>query len=809
MIFSHNWLKDLVPDLDVTVSELAESLTSHSFETEIINKISINPLIKVVKILHVEKHPRADRLNLVTITDGSKETKVVCGAKNISAGDVVPYSPPGAEVRGDDKNPFLVKEAKIRGVSSPGMLNSPRELSLGPWHGGIYLLPPDTPVGSRLADLIIPDTIIEADIQPNRAHDCFSHLGLAREIAALFNLKVEEPEYFDLPERKNIENWSFTIENEKDTPRYTASLFKNIKIKTSPLWLQSRLWAMGVHPINNVVDITNYVMYEIGNPVHAFDIQKLPEKNILVRRAKRGEQIKNLDNTSSSLTSDNLLITSGDKPVAVAGIIGGQTTQVTPVTEEIILESANFKGFVVQQSCAAIKKSTESSARFTRQLPIQLASQAAARAAYLLNSLAEANVEWFSNTNPQKPSKKIITINPSLICDLAGINIDNQTIKDILTRLRCSVNTSKTDWSVTVPDDRLDLMLDHDLAEEVIRVYGLSNINSQKESFNQIVKLPQHYIWREAVRDTLINTGLTETYNYSFEFEPILEKLNLKIADTEKLEIANPRSQEQKFLRTTLLPRIINNALANKQHFRKLSGDEERALFEINHVFTAGKSTRVAGVKEEDKIAGVIIGRNASFELTQAIIENILRLFDINPVIYSKIKPVDFWSDNACQIKFSNNLLGIIGSLNPVTPFYQQTGLAMMMFEISLDLLVELTDVVPKPNLAKEEKPRQYIKQGKYPASYRDLSILIDPKFPIDKIQSLIETVGGDIVKDTDLIDIYESDNLSGEASPRRSLTFHITYQSPTHTLKDQEINEVHNNIVAQLKAELDAELRE
>jgi phenylalanyl-tRNA synthetase beta chain len=349
------------------------------------------------------------------------------------------------------------------------------------------------------------------------------------------------------------------------------------------------------------------------------------------------------------------------------------------------------------------------------------------------------------------------------------------------------------------------------LAEEAIRLYGLDKITPHPSSNQLASQLPEHNQWREAARDTLVEAGLIETYNYSFEHEPTLKKLNIKTDPSHRLEINNPHSQEQRYLRTSLLPRLIQNTLTNKQLFRQSNKDTEKALFEISHVFMPIElsHTRVDGVKEEDRIAGLVVGQPASLLLVQGILDNIFSLFDIDHVQYSKKNIIPFGADDTHEISYQDKPLGLMGSLSKSTQFYQQTQLNMTMFEINLDALIEITEKTPDPIRPKEIEPQQYQKPGKYPASYRDLSVLINPEVSIDAIQSIIETIGGPIVKDSDLIDVYEPENLSEETSPRRSLTFHITYQSQDHTLTDKEINSAHNDIIARLKSEFDAELRE
>jgi phenylalanyl-tRNA synthetase beta chain len=606
MKFSYSWLKELLPALALTPEQVADTLTLHSFETVVSHQLTIDPSVTVAKIIQLAPHPNADRLRLATITTGREEITVVCGAPNLSVGDVVSFSPVGAVLKDDASRDFILQAAKIRGVLSPGMLNSPRELGLGDWSAGLYLLPSDTLVGSKLTEHLPSDTILEADVTPNRAHDCLSHVGLARELAALLNLDVAEPQLPLFPASLATE---FVVQSPAHTSRYLGAHLINLKLAPSPLWLQARLWAVGAKPINNVVDITNFVMFEFGNPSHAFDAQKLPGHTFSARLATTGEKLLLLDGTTPSLMPTQLLVTSNNQPVAVAGVMGGAATQVTEGTQEIFLEVANFNPFIIQESSRALKTFTESSARFNKGLSSELVTLATSRLLSLLQELAGAELVGFTDYYPEPPQPQPINFNPARVSRVAGLRISEEESLTSLRRLRCQVSGQE----VTPPFDRLDLASEPDLIEEVIRLVGLSNIPSHAP-VSQTLPLPPLLQKREALRDALVAAGFLEVCNYSFDLANLAEPLGL--LNDQSLKLANPISPNEQYLRQSLLPRLLQNLVTNKAEIRTKQSRYPKAIFEIGTVFRSGGGGRVPGVIEVEHIAGLTLEHSAE-ELQQ------------------------------------------------------------------------------------------------------------------------------------------------------------------------------------------------
>ncbi len=811
MLISYNWLKELLPDLQATPSELAELLTMHSFETIISSTINIDGKVTVAEVVSIKSHLNADRLKLVTINDGTNEVRVVCGATNYTLHDHVAYSPPGTKLKDEQGKKFILKKAKIRGEESPGTLNSLRELGLGEAHTGLFILPKNTPVGTKLSDHIPNDTILEADIEPNRAHDCLSHTGIAREIAALLKLTVKEPDVLDLNTLKDISDWQVSIDSLNETPRYFGAVLTNAKVQDSPLWLQAKLFAVGIRPINNIVDVTNYVALEMGNPAHTFDADKLPSKNIGVRRAKDKEKLTTLDDTKHSLSPDNLIITCDNKPIAVAGVMGAMESQVTDKTTNIFLEVANFKPYLIYSSSVALKTISESSTRFSKGITPALVDSSSARALKLFQELADVNIVGKTDSYPKKAFERTITFNPLMATRVSGTSINIIKAKDILSRLRCTISEDENIWQVQVPLDRLDLLNENDLAEEIIRVYGLDKIKARKLDKEEIKKpaLNEHIQWREVVKDLLVTLGMTETYNYSFADESIIKLLGVKQSAKDRLAIINPRSPEQKYLRQSIIPQLINNLLTNKAELRKKFSNTERSLFEVGIVFRAGSGGVVDNVIEEEYIAGALASSSVP---VKDIIKNILEMFDITNAEFKTITPTAIWSDTSTEIIYSGEKLGTVGTLNSPSTVSDKLGLPISLFELNLNkLTAHAENQPPITTTDADTEPAQYKTINKYPPVYRDLSLILDTSVRNEEVQEIIERVGGKHVVDVDLFDEYNaaSDSRSTDPQPRKSLAFHIAYQSPEKTMTSEEVQKLHNKIVSVLKSELSIKLRE
>lgn len=779
MRLSYNWLKVLLPDLTQPPEEVAQLLTMHSFETVVAGTLEIPSGVQIVRIEKIERHPNADRLQLATVTDGTDVVTVVCGAPNIVTGQIVPYSPPGIELKDEEGSVFMVGEAKIRGVISPGMLNSLRELGLHPKaHEGIWVLSQDLPLGTELAEHMPADTILDADVTPNRAHDCMSHLGVARELAALLRIKVHEPELAQLPGTQS--EYTVTLEDTHDVPRYLAAEVTEAKLAPSPMWMQARLLAAGGKPRNNLVDITNYVLFETGNPTHLFDAESLPGAAIGVRRARAEEKLLALDEVEYELSSDDLIVTSDDTPVAIAGVMGGHASSVQEDSNKLLLEVANFRPYLIQETSRRLNVRSESSARFSKSIHPGQVEMVAKRIIHLLQAYAGASIAGVVDVNSRRYNPHIVSFQPSAVGRVLGEEVAYDEIADILRRLRFEVVEEADTWDVAVPLDRLDVDGEHDIVEEVVRVKGLNTLAAKPHQKVERVPLPGEIVLRERLRNNLVALGLTETYNYSFEPGNYANELDLH--GQPHLSLTNPPAPELQNLRVSLLPGLLANLVTNRAVFSRNAGRKESALFEIGNIYKPGGEGRVPGVKEEQYVAGVVVGGSPAGD---AVIQAIGDAYGVETNIVKKTGTVDI---------LERDVTRVLKYRLPIT-----------VFAFNLTELILHADAaqLPQDGTAPGAEAVQFVPYSKYPSTLRDISLLIDPSVSVEVVQGVIEREGGALVVDVDLFDEFQMLN-----TDKKSLAFHVEYQAMDRTLTDEEVGKIHDRIVSVLQSELSAKIR-
>lgn len=812
MKVSYEWLQELLPGLQASPAAVAEQLTFHSFETTVLRARKLDPKIIVVRIEKLESHPNADRLRLATVSTGKVRTRVICGAPNIKEGDVVPFSPPGTTLLDENGQLFELKVAKIRGEESPGMLNSLRELGLGTSHSGIFILPAATPLGSALVEHIPDDTILEAEVTNNRAHDCLSHLGIAREVGALLDLPVKMPAMVTLSSPTPIvDGFSLAIEEGNDlVARYNALLVTSLHNGPSPLWLQARLLALEVQPKNFLVDVTNYVMFELGNPAHAFDAERLPGKQISVRHSRENESLTLLNtDTTQTLPADTPLITADDQAVAIAGIVGGSKTAVGEQTSNILVEIANFTAFPLQQAMVRLGLRTEAGVRFSKKLDPSLIESTAARLQYLLQHIAGGVSRGGLEYYPRPPKLRPIAFDPAQVSKLAGTDFTATDIKQSLEAQRFTIDASRVPWQIQIPPDRLDIQGEYDVVEEILRIIGLENIPAKEiKSFSTPVALPRTISWREAVRDVCVKWGLTEMYNYSFANETLLQKIGVSLADP--LGIINPPAPELKYLRQSLLPGLLQNVYKNKGEFRI------QKLFEIGTVFSRGNGGVVPGVREKMHLAGAaVVGEKGS--------DNFIKMF-VTDGLLPNLGITDVTREHEISdllgqhtiLRHRRKRIGQFGLLKQEIGRKLKFESPVAVFEVDLGALIALATNDP-PYHQIFNDAYQYQPFSKFPPVWRDISLLVSPGTRIETVQEVIESIGGKLVADVDLFDVYQpSPEAAGGAarpdesmSPPMSLAFHIKYQAADRTLTDSEVAAVHNRIVSSLQEDLAAVLRE
>lgn len=805
MYLSLNWLKDFVKiPGSITSEELAARMTLHTVEVEnITDQAKKFDKVVVGKILELSRHPNADRLQLTKIDVGGKDVlNIVCGASNIEVGFLVPVAMIGAVL----PNGLEIKEALVRGEKSEGMLCAPDELGLGDDHSGILILSSSAKVGQSFAKhLKLDDTIFEVDNKSltNRP-DLWSHMGMAREISAILSTKFTEYSPAKKVKNKLAEKvrLDIKVEAKELCPRYMAIALEGIKIESSPSWMQQRLIAAGVRPINNIVDITNYVMLELGQPMHAFD-QKLIDK-LVIRNAKNNEVLETLDGNKRNLTEEMIVIADSKKPLAVAGVMGGANSEISNETTSIIFESANFDFVSVRKTSQKLNLRTESSMRFEKGLDPFLAELALSRAVELTQQICpEARI--VSDIIDEFNGKKKIVNHPiefnlDWLFKMIGEEIKTNRVIEILTSLGFIVKQKDKDLTITVPSWRAtrDISIAEDLVEEVARIYGFNNIES---SMPEVLMLPpeknEERILERKIKQLLAEgANLTEVYNYSFVGEEQLKKLF--IDSSTHLKLANPIASHQTMMRQSLMPGLVENVKANQARFK------EFGMFEIGRIFLAAESEIKKNnqtnetLPYQEKRLGIVLasdGKDDLFRKAKGVIEYLLGslYFEVEWLV----DELKFnWADKSEIVDIG--IMGkIIGSVAKVDGrIARGVGLKkeVVIAELSLRQLLALQ---------KKQQAKMFLEFEKFPPLVRDLAFVINENILYSDIRTAIINFN-ELIKKVELFDVFQGGKL-GEGN--KSLAFHVIYQAD-RTLTTAEVDEVQERLLKKLEEKFEAKIR-
>ena len=591
MLVSVKWLRDYV-DIEITAAELADKLTMAGLEVDEIRTVqpSFSGVV-VAKIISVSPHPNSEKLSICEVTDGQTNYQVVCGAKNIKAGNIVPMAKVGATIPGG----YTIKSSVLRGEKSDGMLCSAAELGIGDDDTGILQLAEDLPVGTSLATALdITDTVLDVGITPNRA-DCLSMIGIAREVAAVTGKKLKIP-VSSLKETAEDINSLTSVEiiDADLCPRYTARMIKNIKIGQSPVWMKTRLEAVGLRSINNVVDVTNFVMLEMGQPLHAFDFRFLEKSRIIVRRSRQDEEFISLDGKSRKLAADTLLICDGVKPVAIGGIMGGQNSEVKEDTQAVLLESAYFNPVSIRRSARKLAMSTDAAYRFERGIDPEGVLRALDRAAYLIKELSGGNIcqNYIDKYPCRIPSVQNIPLRLKRVNQIIGSNIKDKEIISLLQCIEMKIEeTGEGSYHVTPPSFRVDIHREIDLIEEIVRLYGYDKVPVTLPDISVAeIKSGGLTDLEEKARQLLTGSGYSEVINYSFTTTSSADILGWKNDDERRrfLKIKNPLVEDQSVMRTSMIYGLLDTL---KKNVNNGSGDLK--LFEIGRVFINNGSSQL------------------------------------------------------------------------------------------------------------------------------------------------------------------------------------------------------------------------
>jgi phenylalanyl-tRNA synthetase beta chain len=804
MKVSLKWLNDYV-DIKLTAGELAERLTMAGLEVKGIQATGGTwDNVVIGEVIALSPHPNADRLKLATVDLGTEQVTTVCGAPNISLGQRVAFAHIGARLVDPHTGDAIVLEpARIRGVASEGMVCSEKELGISESHEGILVLPHEAPIGVPLG-AYLGDVILHLDVTPNRP-DCLSVIGIAREIAALTGEALCLPEvHYEEMEKSTDSFASVDIVDSDLCPRYCASLVTGIKLGSSPSWLQQRLNNCGMRPINNVVDVTNYVMLEYGQPLHAFDYHKLKGRQIIVRRAGNGETITTLDGSKRALNSDILVIADKEEAVAVAGIMGGLNSEVTDKTDAILLESANFNQASIRRGCSHLQFQSEASIRFDKGLNSGLPLPPLRRATQLLLELAGGRAaRGIIDVYPGKSEPKLISLTTREVKRLSGLKVNIDEILGVLKALgfECQEGDSGSRISVSAPYWRSDIKCSADIVEEVVRIIGYEKIPITRlgsplpPQKSKLSPAAQRSNLRDKLRDNLTGFGFQEILTYSLVSLEKLQKLSpgleLKIPP---LKVANPMTREQEYLRTSLRAGLLA-MLAHNQRFEQAG----TRLFEIGKVFLPqGKD-----LPEEKEMFCAVLG-GARAELSWQADKEPLDFFDAKGVVETLLNQLGLKASfensddetlfprRGANIIVEHDKVGVVGDVHPrVTQAFELSN-AICLIEVDLEKL-----------LAKLMGTKEYQSIPRFPSVTRDIALVIDEQVSYGRVEEIIQNFP--LVTDVTLFDLYR-----GEQIPegKKSFAIRIVYQSPSHTLTDEEVDQTQEQMLGKLHQELSATLR-
>ena len=801
MNISFNWLREYI-DFDLTPIELGEKLMMLGTEVESITQLNKGfDNIVVGRIINVRKHPQADKLVLCDVDVGKEKLQIICGAPNAQKDLVAPVALVGANLT----NGNIIKKAKLRGETSFGMLCSEKELGLSEESSGLMELPDDLEIGMPLTKALgRDDVVLELELTPNRP-DCLSIVGVAREVAAVTSGCVHFPDIQVEEGNARVEEFtSVTIQAPDLCPRYAVRIIRDIKVGNSPAWLRNRLKSVGVNSINNIVDVTNYVMHEMGQPLHAFDYDELVEHRIIVRRAQEGEIPRTLDEEDHKLTSEMLVIADAKKPLAVAGIMGGLDSAISENTTDVLLESAYFQATNIRKTSKSLGMHTDASHRFERGADPESVIPAINRAAQFIVDLAGGEIaEGIIDVYPGKRDSTEIKLRPSRVNFVLGTNIESNQMESILTSLEFDIQNlaESGDLKVTVPTFRPDVEREIDLIEEIARVYGYDNIPTTLPTSNILIpKINYRSLLRESVKEHLLASGLMEAINYSFYNSDVFDRIRLSSDDPlrQAIPIQNPLTQDFSTMRSTLIPSLLENVARNNS--RQINDIQ---LFEFAKVFYPSQDQRLP--QELERVAGIMVGSLSSgiygaprqaidFFDIKGIVEGILDLASVSGYEIERMSHPTFHPGRCASIHADGESICLFGEIHPwVKENYDLTD-QTYVFELDFDRLAELAT----PDKKFEPIPI-------YPSIQRDLAILVSKDISSDQPLQIIKEIGGNLIDSVYLFDLYAGNQIPKE---KKSLAYTIEYRSQIETLTDDVIDIIQFRIIERLEEDLKAELR-
>ena len=788
-MISLNWVGDYIDIKDQDVNELALKITKAGINIEGVYTHHIDNLV-IGEITSVEEHPDSDHLHVCKVNIKETELQIVCGAHNVRKGLKVIVAKVGAILPGD----FEIKKSKIRGVESCGMMCALFELGLEEkteenYSKGIAELPKDAPVGEDpLVYLGLDDTLYDLDIHKHRNNDCYYHIGFAYEIACIINRKVTLPKLDFKVNKDNIkDSFKLSIDTDKCS-YYMAREVRNVKIGESPDFIKKRLTAAGMRPINNVVDISNYVMLEFGQPLHFFDKDKLGDK-IVVRDAKENEEIVTLDGKTRVLNSDDIVITDGKKPVCIAGVMGGENTEVDENTKNILIESAIFNPVSIRYTSRKLDLPSEASIRYGKGLSYEYTEMASRRACHLLEKYAGAEVvDGYLLVDNEDHTEKKLTFKPIDVDKILGITISEEDMKHELERLDFPYKVKNGEFEVTIPRRRLDIdPYVNDIAEEIGRLYGYNNLVS---SLPNLKIRRGEYIgdikYRKMVSKRLRSLGLNEVKNYTL-VSPEMASM-FRYEERGQVHLPNPMSLDKSIVRTTLIP-----SLMNVYEYNKARGVKDVNIYEIARTYDDkyNELTKICGLMSGSYITSAWKkDLEVDFYIVKGVVENLLDFMGYNNR-YSFIRSEcsDLHPGVQASIVLDGKKIGIIGKVHP-----NITKKDIYVFELNLDDLYGKTSKL------------KYKEAFKYPSIQKDMAFILDKKIDVADVVKTIKKAANKTLQIVDIFDVYEGDNID---SSKKSVAFALTFNGITRTLTDEEVMDSFNKIIDKVVSSHNAELRD
>ncbi len=786
----YNWLKEYI-DPGISARELADLMTLSGIEVGAVERFGADlPGVVVGEIKEVADHPGRSNLTIVKVNTGKEIFNIVCGARNFKIGDKVPVARPGSVLPGER----LIEAAKLYGVDSVGMLCSAHELGLEiGLEDEILILDADSVIGEPIDRLLgLDEEILYLELTPNRS-DCLGLIGVAYEVAALTGARLAVPVGEPTESNKDInEIVSVLVEDPELCPRYTARVVEDIEIGRSPLWMQLRLLKAGIRPISSVVDVTNYVMLEFGQPLHAFDLELIEGEQIIVRRASKGEELVTLDGLKRELDPEVLVIADKRKSVGLAGVMGGENTEITAATKAVLIEAAAFDSKSIRRTARRFLLPSEASQRFEKGINHETVLQAQNRAAYLIGELTGGKIlKGVIDVNSSTARPWTVSLRPDRVNKILGMEITKEEIFAILTKLNLGVKEDREgQFEVIVPLRRPDLLIEEDLVEEIVRLHGFDRVPTtlpsgelieNRESFEERFKL--------IIKELLVSCGYFECITYSFINPVNLKRLRLSDHDPRLclIPVQNPFSEEQSVMRSTLLPGLLK-AVQHNLNYRELN----LKLYELGTIYVPKELPLESLPAEKQKLAIAVSGlapepnwlstsRSADYYEIKGALEAIFSRMQIEGIIFSEQAEPFTHPTRSAQILLDGMAIGFIGELLPDVAADFEISQTVTVCEIDLSLLVQKASLVPRV----APLPR-------YPSAYRDLALVVSKEINAAKLEETIWNAGGELLNAVKLFDLYEGKQVP---SGKRSLAYSLTFRHNERTLTEDEVNETQKRI--------------